>query len=187
MIREISEKFVEYITEGGCTSEEVEQMEYVFRVVVYESLKLIGMMIIFWFAGYFIEALIITTVMYFTKPYLGGYHEETQIRCFVASMLFTAGEILLGKQCSLGFISNCILICICIFAIYNRAPVINPKMPITRPELIQKNRIRGVRNSIILGIISILSYEYTSMYSLITWTLIIEVLLMFNKKENIKL
>ena len=76
------------------------------------------------------------------------------------------------------------MICICIFAIYNRAPVINSKMPITRPELIQKNRTKGVRNSIILGVISILLYKYTFMYSLITWTLIIEVLLMFNKREK---
>lgn len=76
------------------------------------------------------------------------------------------------------------MICICIFAIYNRAPVINSKMPITRPELIQKNRTKGVRNSIILGVISILLYKCTFMYSLITWTLIIEVLLMFNKREE---
>ena len=72
----------------------------------------------------------------------------------------------------------------CIRDRYNRAPVINSKMPITRLELIQKNRTKGVRNSIILGVISILLYKYTFMYSLITWTLIIEVLLMFNKREK---
>lgn len=184
MIRKFSEKFVECIAEDRCTSEELEEMKYAFRVILYEVLKMIGMIIVFWLAGYFVESLIILAVMNLTKPYLGGYHEETQIRCFIASILFTAGELLLNKQCCLSFISNVMLLCICIFAIYNRAPVINSKMPITRPELIQKNRTKGVRNSIILGVISMIIYRYTPMYSLITWTLIIEVLLMFNKREN---
>lgn len=184
MIKEFSEKFVKYIAEDKCTSEEIEQMEYVFRVILYEVLKTIGMIVVFWLGGYLIESIIISIVMCLTKPYIGGYHEDTQMRCFIASMLFTAGEILLCKQCSFSFLGNCMLICICIFAIYNRAPVINSKMPITRLEIIQKNRTKGITNSIILGVISILLYKYTFMYSLITWTLIIEVLLMFNKREN---
>ena len=184
MIKKVSEKFVKCIAEDKCTSEEIEEMEYVFRVMIYEVLKTVGMVLVFWLAGYFIESIIILIVMYLTKPYIGGYHEDTQMRCFIASMLFTAGEILLCRQCSLSFLGNCMMICICIFAIYNRAPVINSKMPITRLELIQKNRTKGVRNSIILGVISILLYKYTFMYSLITWTLIIEVLLMFNKREK---
>lgn len=184
MIKEISEKFIKYIAEDRCTSEELEQLQYVFRVLLYELLKASVMILTFWMAGYFIEALIIMIVMHFTKPYIGGYHEDTQIRCLIASMLFTAGEILLYKQCDLSFMGNFILIIISIFAIYNRAPVINSKMPITRPELIQKNRVNGIRNSIVLGTISILLYRYTPFYSLITWTLIIETLLMFNKKQD---
>lgn len=184
MIKKVSEKFVKCIAEDKCTSEEIEEMEYVLRVMIYEVLKTVGIILVFWLAGYFIESTIISIVMCLTKPYIGGYHEDTQMRCFIASMLFTAGEILLYRQCSLSFLGNCMIICICIFAIYNRAPVINSKMPITRPELIQKNRTKGVRNSIILGVISILLYKYTVMYSLITWTLIIEVLLMFNKREK---
>lgn len=184
MIRELSKKIVEFVAEDKCTIQEVEEMKYVCTVILYEVIKMIGTILIFWLVGYFKEALIILAVMYFTRPYIGGYHEETQIRCFIASVLFTAGEILLNKQCSISFLGNCILLIICIFAIYNGAPVINSKMPITRPELIHKNKIKGIRNSVILGLISIFLYKYTLMYSLITWTLIVEVLLMFSKRQD---
>ena len=184
MIKEISEKFVEYIAEDKCTMEETEELQYVVGVISYDLLKMSMVILIFWLAGYLVESMIIMIVMYFTKPYIGGYHEETQIRCLIANVLFTAGEILLSKQCSFSFFGNLILICACIFAIYNRAPVINPKMPMTRPELIHKNRVYGIRNSIVLGCISIFLYRYTPYYSLITWTLIIETLFLFNKRKN---
>ncbi|MBE6062956.1 MAG: accessory regulator AgrB [Clostridium butyricum] len=184
MIGELSEKFVEYIAQDKFTTEETEEMKYIARVILYELIKMIGVILIFGLAGYFKEALIILIVMVVTRPYIGGYHEKTQMRCFIASMLFTAGELLLSKQCSISFLGNCILLIICIFAIYKGAPVINPKMPITRPELIQKNRIKAIRNSIILSVVSIGLYKYTPMYSLITWTLLIEVLMMFDKREK---
>lgn len=116
MIKEISEKFVEYIAEDKCTMEETEELQYVVGVILYELLKMSMVILIFWLAGYLVESMIIMIVMYFTKPYIGGYHEETQIRCLIANVLFTAGEILLSKQCSFSFFGNLILICACIFA-----------------------------------------------------------------------
>ena len=118
------------------------------------------------------------------KPFIGGYHEDSQIKCFIATLLLTTGEIILSTYSTLSFISNCILISISIFCIWNQAPVINPKMPITRPELIKKNRIRGLTSTIILGLVSIVLYNYSSYYSLITWTILFHAVLMFNKRTN---
>ena len=84
MIKKVSEKFVKCIAEDKCTSEEIEEMEYVLRVMIYEVLKTVGMILVFWLAGYFVESIIILTVMCLTKAYIGGFHEDTQMRCFIA-------------------------------------------------------------------------------------------------------
>jgi accessory gene regulator B len=102
------------------------------------------------------------------KPFIGGYREDTQIKCFIATVLLTAGILILSLQCNLSLTSNCILIFLSIFCIWNQVPVINSKMPITLPERIKKNRIRGLSTSIILRLIAIVLYNYSSYYSVIT-------------------
>ena len=184
MVKVITKKVIQSIaTNDGYSKDELEQMEYTLVIILFESIKMISLIIIFSLFGYFKEVMIIVGVMCLIKPFIGGYHEETQFKCFIATVLLTAGRLILSLQCSLSFISNCILIFLSIFCIWNQAPVINSKMPITRPELIKKNRLRGLRNSAILGLISIVLHNYSSYYSLITWTILFDVILMFNKKE----
>ena len=184
MVRIMSNKIIKSIaTSSKYSKDELEQMEYTLVTILFESIKMITLVIIFSLFGYFKEVMIIVGVMCLIKPFIGGYHEETQFKCFIATVLLTAGRLILSLQCSLSFISNCILIFLSIFCIWNQAPVINSKMPITRPELIKKNRLRGLRNSAILGLISIVLHNYSSYYSLITWTILFDVILMFNKKE----
>lgn len=69
------------------------------------------------------------------RPFIGGYHENTQIKCFVATLILEIGILILSLQCNIGFISNCILISLSIFCMWNQAPIINSKMPISRPQL----------------------------------------------------
>ena len=185
MVRSVSKKIVKSIaTDERYSKDELEQMEYVLATILFELIKLSLVIIIFSLFGYFKEVIIIEGIMCITKPFIGGYHEDSQIKCFIATMLLTTGILILSLQCNLSFISNCILIFLSIFCIWSQAPVINPKMPITRHELIRKNRIRGLRNTVILGVISIALYNYSSYYSLITWTILVNTVLMFNKREN---
>jgi accessory gene regulator B len=184
MIRYISKKIVNSIAINEKYSEdELEQMEYALVTILFETIKIISAIIIFSLFGYFKEMILIQVIMCAVKPFIGGYHEETQIKCFITTMLSITGILILSLQCSLSFISNCILIFLSIFCIWNQAPVINLKMPITRPELIQKNRNRGLRNVTIIGVISIVSYNYTSYYLIMTWTILFLALEMFNKRE----
>ena len=171
MVRKFCKKITKSVANDNYSEEEQEQMEYALVTVSFELIKIISVIIIFSLFGYFKEIIIIAGIMCITKPFIGGYHEDTQIKCFIATMLLTAGILILSLQCNLSFISNCILIFLSIFCIWNQAPVINSKMPITRHELIRKNRIRGLSNTIILGVISIALYNYSSYYSLITWTI----------------
>lgn len=184
MIRKLSKKFVGFIAKDNFTVEEIEEMEYVLNTILFEVIKLTATIVIFSTLGYFIESLIIISIMSITKPFIGGYHEDTQLKCFIATMLLTTGILILSLQTSFTFLSNCIAIIMCIFCIYNQAPVINPKMPITRPHLIQKNRVKGLCNVMFLGIVSIMLYKYSSYYLLITWTIIFQTILMFNKMDT---
>lgn len=186
MVRKISKKVVEFVAQDNYTKEEKEEMDYVLRTILFESIKLISTIVIFSILGYFVESVIIISIMSLTKPFIGGYHEDTQLKCFIATMLLTAGILILSLNTSFTFWGNCIVLIICIFCIYNQAPVINPKMPITHPHLIQKNRDKGLCNVIVLGIVSIMLYKYSDYYLLITWTIVFQTILMFNKREKNK-
>lgn len=183
MVRCVSKKIVNSIAANEKYSkDELEQMEYALVTILFESIKIISTIIIFSLFGYFKEIIIIQIIMCTVKPFIGGYHEETQIKCFITTMLSITGILILSLQCSLSFISNCILIFLSIFCIWNQAPVINFKMPITRRELIYKNRSRGLRNVTILGLICVVLYNYTSYYSTMTWTILLLAMEMFNKR-----
>lgn len=186
MVRKISKKVVEFVAQDNYTKEEKEEMDYVLRTILFESIKLISTIVIFSILGYFIESVIIISVMSLSKPFIGGYHEDTQLKCFIATMLLTAGILILSLNTSFTFWGNCIVLIICIFCIYNQAPVINPKMPITHPHLIQKNRRKGLCNIILFILASIIMYKYSNYYLLITWTVIFQTLLMFNRLEKNK-
>jgi accessory gene regulator B len=184
MVRKFCKKITKSVANDNYSEEEQEQMEYTLTIILFEFIKMISVIIIFSLFGYFKEVIIIQGIMCLVKPFIGGYHEDSQSKCFIATMLLTAGILILSLQCNLSFISNCILIFLSIFCIWNQAPVINSKMPITRHELIRKNGIRGLSNTIILGVISIALYNYSSYYALITWTILFNTVLMFNKREN---
>ncbi|WP_061313455.1 accessory gene regulator ArgB-like protein [Clostridium botulinum] len=185
MIRKFIRDFVQDICRhNGYTEEQCEQMQYITTVLFFEFIKLLLVIILFAIVGYWKESILIIVIMSITKPFVGGYHEDTQVKCFIATMLITTGIILLSLNCKLNFISNCILILISLFSIYNTAPVLNNKMPITRLQLIKRNRILGITISTALGISSILLYKYSSFYELITWTILFQSILMFNKREE---
>ncbi|WP_252231614.1 accessory gene regulator B family protein [Clostridium sp. ZBS15] len=185
MIRNFIGNFVQGICNyNGYSEEQCEQIQYTITVLFFEFIKLMSIIIIFSLIGYCKESIIIIGIMSITKPFIGGYHENTQVRCFIATMLITSSVILLSLNCKLNFISNCILILISLFSIYNTAPVLNDKMPITRLELINKNRILGISISSILAISSILLYRYSNIYELITWTILFQSILMFNKRKK---
>lgn len=187
MVKAISKKIINSIarsTTDKYSNDELEQMEYALVTILFESIKIISIILIFSLLGYWKEVIIIQIIICMVRPFIGGYHEDTQIKCFFTTLLSMTGILILSIQSTLSFISNCILIFLSIFCIWNQAPVINLKMPITRSEIIQKNRTTGLRNVTILGIISTVTYNYTSYYLLITWTIVFLAIEMFNKREN---
>ncbi|WP_026886145.1 accessory gene regulator ArgB-like protein [Clostridium beijerinckii] len=183
MVKSISRKIINSIaTNDNYSKDQLEQMEYILVSILFEAIKLFSVVVIFSLLGYFDKIIVILAVMSMTKIFIGGYHEDTQVKCFIATVLLAVGILVLSSQCNLSFVGNCILIVLSIFCLWHQVPVINPKMPITRHELIRKNRMRGLSIAIILGIASIALHNFSSYYSLITWTILFNTILMFNKR-----
>lgn len=116
-----------------------------------------------------------------TKPFIGGYHEDTQLKCFIATLLISIGIIFLMKYSNLSLLSLITLNLLIIFSVYNKAPIINDKMPITKDELIIKNRKLGISAVILFSISSIILFKISWLSQLIVWTLLVQTILMFNK------
>lgn len=190
MIKKLCTNFVNFICEDNFNDQDKEIMEYVLRVMIFEFLKIAGNLIIFYFIGYFVEALIIMLSISLIKPFIGGYHCTTQIRCFFITFIINISIILLSKNCTLNLTSIIIILTSSFMAIYHQAPVINEHMPLTKPELIKKNRKRGLINLTLISLITIVFYLYNIYYSyILTWSILSLALLMFNRlswEENLK-
>lgn len=182
MIRKLCDNFINYICEDNFNSDEKEVMTYVLKVIVFEILKLVGTLIIFYLLGYFYESLIILIIFSFVKPFIGGYHAASQLNCFLANIFIHSSIIILSQECTITFIGTSILVSAGFLAIYNQAPIINDQMPMTKPKLIKKNRKRGLINLSIISLISIIIYIYDSHYSaIICWSIVSLAILMFNR------
>lgn len=73
--------------------------------------------------------------MCFIKPFIGGYHEDSQLKCFIATLIITTSIIMLVTFNKLNLFSIVILN---LFSIYNKAPVIDSRFPLTKEHLIKK-------------------------------------------------
>jgi len=164
--------------------DEEEQVEYALRIVIFEFLKIVGVIILFSLMGYSVQAIVAIGAMTLVKPYIGGYHEDTQVKCFTATLIIVGCIIYLSINLRLDFIAKLILNLVSLYCIWQQAPVINPKMEITRPELIKRNRVLGIAFTLALIFISIIFNKYTLVSNVIIWTIVFQALLMFNKRER---
>lgn len=185
-----SKNFINYICENNYNKYDKEIMEYVLRTFIFEFLKLAGNLIILSCLGYFAEALLITISTSSVKPFIGGYHCQSQFQCFLATFIIHLFIIILSQGSTLNFPALVIIIAVSFFAIYHQSPIINQYMPITKPELIKQNRTRGFFTLSIISITTIILYFYNIYYAyILTWSILSLSVLMFNRlswKQNIK-
>ena len=186
MIEKLIYRFVDSLSEyNNYNEDQVEQIKYSLKVIVYELIKIILLITIFSILGYFKESLLILFIMSITKPFIGGYHEDTQLKCFTATLILIVIIIILFENNRLNLISSIILNLISIFSVYNKAPIINDKMPITREDLIRKNRKIGITNVVSLALLSLIMFKVKWISQIIVWTILVQAILMFNKYKGI--
>lgn len=187
MIERFIYKFVEDLGEyNNYSNEQIEQVKYTLKSIIFEVIKLSLTIIIFSILGYFKESLVAILAMCVTKPFIGGYHEDTQVKCFIATLILVFFIIFLSGHSRLNLMSCIILNLLSVFSIYNKAPVIDYRMPITREDLIKRNRIIGISSTLILAIVSIVLYKITWVSQIIVWTILVQAMLMFNKYKEVK-
>ncbi|MCR8744570.1 accessory gene regulator B family protein [Romboutsia lituseburensis] len=183
MIRNKIKNFTEDICEyNGYSKQQQEEIEYTLRIFIFEILKILIIVGLFSVIGYFKEIVFIIITMSLTKPFTGGYHESSQLKCLIATMIIFLIIIILAKNNNLNLISIILINLINIFSVYHQAPIINNDMPLTRYDLIKKNKMLALVNSSILFSIALILYSKGIYSSIITWTLFINSCLMFNKK-----
>lgn len=184
-MRKFLKSTVEYLSKDlDLDKELLEQIQYVVIVLTFEFIKCVLILLIAGILGYFKESLIVITSMCFIKPFIGGYHEDTQLKCFTATLIITTSIILLTIFSKLDFFSIIILNLFSIFSIYNKAPVIDNRFPLTKENLIKRNRIIGVTNSSILFFVALIFFKTSWISQTITWTLLIQSILLFNKYKR---
>lgn len=185
-LEESINKFIDMIgQESNYTNDQVIIVKYVTKIIIYEFIKISLMLVFFYIIGFFYEALLIIFIMSCTKPFIGGYHENTQVKCLISSILIIYLVINLSINMDLSLKSSIILNIFSIFAIYNRAPIISERMPITKKNLIKRNRVLGINISFILVIISIFIYKYKIISKIIVLTILVQAILMFNKYRKV--
>lgn len=180
-------KFIKIIADyiskvNDYNKEQEEQVQYALRVITFETLKIIGTIITFSLMGYPFYAIIATGTMIFSKPFIGGYHEDSQIKCFISTLLIIGSIIYLSVSVDINFISKLILNYVSLYCIWHQAPIINPIMDITRTELIKRNRNIGIIVCIIFVIISLVFNSNYIISNTIIWAILFQALLMFNKR-----
>lgn len=180
----VIEKFVSSIAVyNNYTNEQKEEIEYTLKIIVYEIIKIFFIITIFYLMGYLKESLMVLFVMGVTKPFIGGYHEDSQIKCLIATGILVAIIIQLSMTSNISYISGILLNTISVFVVYNTAPILNEKMPITRSDLIRRNRTIGIINICILAVGSLIFFYSTILSQVVIWTICIQTMLMFNKNE----
>ncbi|EOR20037.1 accessory gene regulator B superfamily protein [Clostridium sartagoforme AAU1] len=185
MVEKLIYRFVEDLGKyNNYNNDQIEQAKYALKILVYEIIKFSLIIFIFSLLGYFKESLLIIFIMSITKPFIGGYHEDTQIKCFIATLIVVAIIIVLFETNKLNLIGCIILNLVSIFSIYNKAPIIDNRMPITREDLIKKNRKIGIINSLALILVSIIIFKVTWASQIIVWTILVQAILMFNKYQG---
>ncbi|WP_238884327.1 accessory gene regulator ArgB-like protein [Clostridium sp. YIM B02551] len=187
-MRRFIKAFSKIIAKSNNYNEEQEQeVEYALRVIIFEAAKFIGTIIVFSAIGYPVKGLLAIGLMSLSKPFIGGYHEDNQVKCFI-STLITIGIIIYLENCiSLNFISVILLGGVSIFCIWNQAPVVNPKMRLTKIDMINRNRRVGIFIIVLQYLVSIILFKYAYIATIITWVILFQALLMFNKEKDIKL
>ena len=66
---------------------------------------LLLIVLILYMLGLLKEGLAVLLAIIITKPFIGGYHEDSQIKCFFATMTIVCGLIILGRSIELNMVS----------------------------------------------------------------------------------
>lgn len=125
--------------------------------IIASAITIIGLVGGFWY-----EAAIIFLGAGFLRKSTGGAHAQTLLGCTLLSILFISALSALCRYILIHALPYyaaipvlVVLITLCLFITYRKAPVDNPNKPITRPEKIKRLRKQSIYTIIIYGLICV--------------------------------
>ena len=99
MVKKITKLVVNDLSKyANYNTDQKEQIEYSLAIIIYELIKFIFLLLSLYFLGFFKEGLVVLISMIISKPFIGGYHEDSQIKCFFATFLIVFSLILLERN-----------------------------------------------------------------------------------------
>ena len=166
------------------TEEEYERINYMLEAYFYNILKLVGLILIFLITGYLTQGLVGILIVLITKFYYGGYHEDTHLKCFIASLCVIGVAVYLGIFNRLGYTSLFAINIISLYVIYQRVPVIDMDADIVPPaEVIRKYRKISLLITLLIMISFIIFYWCAFYINIGTWALLLQALTLFVKRK----
>lgn len=160
MLHKLAEDISFYlITNNIIDIEDREIYIYGLELLISTLLISISILILGFFIGSFISAVVFLSVHFFLKSYTGGYHAKHYYECYIYS-IFTY-IILIIINCITSDVYKpfigLILLITSILIIFKFAPIENKNNPKTKEEMAKNKRISRIRVSI-LSIIGVLGY-----------------------------
>lgn len=119
----------------------------------------LSILILGFFVGELISAIVYLSVYFFLKSYTGGYHAKHYYECYIYSILVFIVLIII-KNATLSVYQPFIGVLSLMFSmviVFKLAPVENKNNPKTKEEIIKNKKIAR-RRILVLGIIIILGY-----------------------------
>jgi accessory gene regulator B len=134
----IAEKLVFQATNSGVIKDKDHDLYlYAFHALISYTCSFATMFVIASLMHRLIESVIFILLFYPLRIFAGGFHEKTELRCYITSTIMFVGMILIDIVGVPGIPiwASCILLALSVTAVFLKAPVESEKKPLSQGEL----------------------------------------------------
>ena len=133
----IAEKLVFQATSSGVIKDKDHDLYlYAFHALISYTCSFATMFIIALLMHRFIESVIFILFFYPLRIYAGGFHEKTELRCYIISTIMFVGMILIDIFGVPGIPvwTSCVLLVLSVSAVFLKAPIESDNKPLSKEE-----------------------------------------------------
>lgn len=188
MIATLAEKVTLLIKENSSISHEddLAKINYGFQVLLGESLKIIIIITLFSIIGSLKYLLFSMCILFTTRPFMGGYHAKSFMRCLIGSIMYFAITTLVAPKLPVLDLWIYYVISILLFLIvYKKAPFPNKIRPRKNEKRRQASRKRAIFSVIFWFIILLFFINKNTYLNCGFLTLIFQTIQIFFIKDGV--
>jgi accessory gene regulator B len=143
----IAEKLVFQATSNGAIKDKDHDLYlYAFHALISYTCSFATMFVIASLMHRLIESVLFIFFFYPLRIYAGGFHEKTELRCYIISTIMFVGMILIDIVGVPGIpiLENFILLVLSVTSVFMKAPVESEKKPLGQGELRKYKRMARI-------------------------------------------